>query len=48
MKTPERFIWAANLMKIQPHQHILEIGCDAGLLAEKIIEKLGDGYFTGA
>ncbi len=47
MKTPERFIRAANQMKIQQYQYIPETGCGAGLLAEKIIEKLGDGHFTG-
>lgn len=40
-QVPERFLWAAGLMKIKPGDHILEIGCGAGLLAEQIAMRLG-------
>lgn len=45
-KTPERFLWAASLLKIEPHQEILEIGCGVGLLAELICSKLTNGHYT--
>jgi ubiquinone/menaquinone biosynthesis C-methylase UbiE len=41
--TPERFLWAAGLMNIQPDDHILEIGCGAGLLAGQIAIQLANG-----
>ena len=42
-KTPERFIWAAEKIKVKPNDHILEIGCGVGLLAEHLATKLGVG-----
>lgn len=42
-KVPERFIWAAELLNVNPGDHILEIGCGAGLLAEQIAGKLSKG-----
>src|SRR5690606_23416315 len=42
-QAPERFKWARELMNIQPGDHILEIGCGAGLLAELIAEQLPTG-----
>ncbi len=41
--TPERFLWAAGLMKIRSGDHILEIGCGAGLLAEEIVKQIKTG-----
>jgi ubiquinone/menaquinone biosynthesis C-methylase UbiE len=46
MKIPERFIWAAGLMNIKKNDHILEIGCGAGLLAEEIARRLESGKIT--
>ncbi len=40
---PERFWWAARLLNIQPDDHILEIGCGAGLFAEVIASALQTG-----
>ena len=44
-KTPERFLWAADLLNVEPGHRILEIGCGAGLLAEQICSRLSDGAF---
>jgi ubiquinone/menaquinone biosynthesis C-methylase UbiE len=46
MPTHERFIWAAEIMSIQPAEQILEIGCGAGLLAEQIAALLKRGKIT--
>jgi 16S rRNA A1518/A1519 N6-dimethyltransferase RsmA/KsgA/DIM1 with predicted DNA glycosylase/AP lyase activity len=32
----ERFIWAASILSVRPTDHILEIGCGAGILTEQI------------
>lgn len=42
-KTPERFLWAVELLAVRPTDSILEIGCGAGLLAELIAAKLTRG-----
>ena len=44
--TSERFIWATQVLNIQPGDRILEIGCGAGLFAEQMIKKLGSGNIT--
>jgi ubiquinone/menaquinone biosynthesis C-methylase UbiE len=44
--TPERFLWAAKLMRVQPADTVLEIGCGAGLLAEQIASRLSTGHLT--
>lgn len=44
-QTNERFKWAAEMLNIKPDDHILEIGCGAGLLAEQISTKLKSGKF---
>ena len=41
--TPERFIWAVELLNLQPQHSVLEIGCGAGLLAQLIAGKLKSG-----
>ena len=43
---PERFHWAVDYMNIGSADHILEIGCGAGLLAELIAERLQTGSIT--
>lgn len=40
---PKRFIWAVDMLEVQPSHHILEIGCGVGLMAEVIGSKLADG-----
>jgi ubiquinone/menaquinone biosynthesis C-methylase UbiE len=46
MMKNERFIWATALMAIKPGQHILEIGCGAGILVEQIASRLSSGTIT--
>lgn len=46
MKTNERFIWAASLMDVKPTDHLLEIGCGAGLLVEQLALKATQGHVT--
>jgi ubiquinone/menaquinone biosynthesis C-methylase UbiE len=43
---PERFLWAAKLMRVQPADTVLEIGCGAGLLAEQVASRLSTGHLT--
>ncbi|TDH21635.1 class I SAM-dependent methyltransferase [Segetibacter sp. 3557_3] len=40
---PERFSWAAAQLHINPDDHIVEIGCGAGLFAEVIAAQLHGG-----
>ena len=40
---PERFLWAKELLQIKTGDHVLEIGCGAGLLAEQICGQLSKG-----
>lgn len=46
MENSERFTWAAEIMNIQPSQHILEIGCGVGLAVARILPLLGTGTIT--
>lgn len=46
MESHERFTWAAYMLEVQPTDHILEIGCGAGLLVEKIATLLTSGTVT--
>lgn len=43
---PKRFIWAVDVLDLQPSHHVLEIGCGVGLMAEVIGSKLDDGKLT--
>lgn len=45
-KIPERFIWANKLIDVKPDDHILEIGCGVGLLAEQLASKLTSGQLV--
>lgn len=45
-KSPERFLWAVEVMDIKPNDQVLEIGCGAGLLAEQIALRLDEGHVT--
>ena len=40
---PKRFLWAVDVLAVQPSDHVLEIGCGVGLMAEIIAGKLGNG-----
>ncbi len=42
-KIASRFIWAVDLLDVQPDDHILEIGCGHGIAVSMIGEKLVDG-----
>ena len=42
-----RFHWASSLVQVQPDSRILEIGCGAGLLIEKMAEHVESGKITG-
>src|SRR5678816_4002190 len=45
-KSEIRFHWASSLVQVQPDSRILEIGCGAGLLIEKMAEHLDSGRIT--
>ena len=40
---PERYIWAADLLDVQPSDNILEIGCGYGHLVGLVCERLKTG-----
>lgn len=40
---PKRFTWAVDMLQLEPSDHVLEIGCGVGLMAELIGSKLVDG-----
>lgn len=46
MKINERFTWAVGVLDIKPSDHLLEIGCGAGILAEQIGSRLTKGTIT--
>jgi Methylase involved in ubiquinone/menaquinone biosynthesis len=46
MKINERFPWAVDVLDIKPSDHLLEIGCGVGILAEQIAGKLTTGTIT--
>jgi SAM-dependent methyltransferase len=46
MKTNERFAWAAGIVAPQPGDHVLEIGCGAGLFVEQLARHLTTGTLT--
>jgi cyclopropane fatty-acyl-phospholipid synthase-like methyltransferase len=46
-RVPERLIWAADLLKVQPSDVVLEIGCGSGVLAELICTRLREGRLVG-
>lgn len=43
MKNHKRFHWAAELLDIESHHNILEIGCGVGLAVEEIVPQLHRG-----
>jgi len=46
MAVNERFPWAVEVLNHKPSDHILEVGCGAGLLAEQIALHLKTGQIT--
>lgn len=40
---PKRFIWAVDVLDLQPSHQVLEIGCGVGLMAELMSNKLQNG-----
>jgi ubiquinone/menaquinone biosynthesis C-methylase UbiE len=42
-KDAERLIWAVETLTVDPADHILEIGCGAGVAVTLVCEKLGSG-----
>lgn len=41
-----RFLWLADVMEVRPQDHILEIGCGAGLAIEQIGQRIEAGSIT--
>ena len=41
-----RFKWAREIIRANPRDHILEIGCGAGLLVEELVQDLKTGKVT--
>lgn len=46
MQNQDRFRWAVEFMDIKPGDHILEIGCGAGIAVTLIAEQLSKGTIT--
>jgi cyclopropane fatty-acyl-phospholipid synthase-like methyltransferase len=45
-QVPERFLWAAATLEVQPADRLLEIGCGLGAAVSLICESLSDGTIT--
>ena len=43
----DRITWTIDLLDIQPDDHLLEIGCGAGVAATLAAERLRSGSYTG-
>lgn len=46
MEVNERFIWATDILGLQPSENVLEVGCGAGILVEQMANKLLKGTIT--
>jgi trans-aconitate methyltransferase len=45
-KIPERLVWVATTLAVEPGDHVLEIGCGRGAAVSLICETLEDGSIT--
>jgi SAM-dependent methyltransferase len=45
-KFPERLVWVASTLAVEPSDHVLEIGCGRGAAVSLICEALEDGSIT--
>ena len=45
-KIPERLVWVATTLAVEPGDHLLEIGCGRGPAVSLICETLEDGSIT--
>jgi cyclopropane fatty-acyl-phospholipid synthase-like methyltransferase len=45
-KIPERFTWAVESLAVEPHEHLLEIGCGSGVAVSLICAQLATGKIT--
>lgn len=45
-KIPERFTWAVETLAVEPHEHLLEIGCGSGVAVSLICAQLATGKIT--
>lgn len=46
-RIPDRIGWAVDLLDVQPHDRILEVGCGNGAAVSLIAPRLGTGCVTG-
>jgi ubiquinone/menaquinone biosynthesis C-methylase UbiE len=46
MEKQDRFQWAAEIMAIRPDEHVLEIGCGAGIAVTQVATSLTKGTIT--
>lgn len=43
-EVPDRISWAVDLLDLQPHHRVLEIGCGPGVAAGVIADRLANGH----
>jgi SAM-dependent methyltransferase len=43
-EVPDRVRWAVDLLKLQPHHRVMEIGCGPGVAAGVIADRLAGGF----